>query len=692
LTLDLEAGVDPRHALKLLFCLFHRAAFLPQSWDEPGRSFQEFALAEARHYEEKVSQDLGERVFTTVFPDLANALVAHDPAAPRPFPRNYLDQVRESALILLYRVLFVLYAEDRFLLPARDKRYYEYSLKKLRAEVHEKRDAGMAFSNTAARLWDDLKSLFASIASGDAAIGLPAYNGGLFENHQARLLDRVRVPDERMAPIIDQLSRRGEDVLRYWVNYRDLSVQHLGSIYERLLEYRLEEEGDKLIARPTSFARRTTGSFYTHDDLVKLIIVEAIGPLITEKREAFFKQLAAWHSRRELKPADWEMLDALDPASRMLDLRVCDPAMGSGHFLVSLVDYMADSILEVIEEAADAVARDPWAKRITNPWRSPLVFRISEVRARIMASALAHGWSVDATQLDDRHIVRRMILKRVIHGVDKNPMAVELAKVALWLHTFTVGAPLSFLDHHLRCGDALHGEWPQSVTAGLQELGVSFLAGEQSRIEGARRGIETISDLTDIDIAEAHRSKELLDEITAQLAPFAQSLDLWRAIRWLAPGWPARRALTRSEWAPAFAELLSGRVDWRDWAAAPSTDRNLNELLGRAQALIARERFLHWPLAFPHIWANSKRAGFDAVIGNPPWDRIKLQEVAARAADRKRMIEALKENADPLYREYFDAADTAETAARVFRECGDYPVLSGGDVNLYSLFVERGKA
>lgn len=121
---DLEFGADARHGLKLLYCLFQRNAFLIQAWDTEHRTFHEYALAEARRYEERVSQDLGQRVFDTVFPDLANALASGDPKAVNPPTREYLDEVREAALMLLYRLLFVLYAEDRGLLPVRDPRYF----------------------------------------------------------------------------------------------------------------------------------------------------------------------------------------------------------------------------------------------------------------------------------------------------------------------------------------------------------------------------------------------------------------------------------------------------------------------------------------------------------------------------------------------------------------------------------------
>ncbi len=677
---DLTDEFDTAHGLKLFFCFFHRAAFLPQSWDEQGRSFHEIALTEALLYEEKVSQDLGQRVFATVFPDLANALAAHDPAAKRPYTRGYLNEVREAALILLYRLLFVLYAEDRLLLPVRDKRYFDYSLRRLREEIRDKRDANAVFSAGATRFWDALQNLFAAIAAGDSDLGLPAYNGGLFEDGRTPLLTRARIPDSKLAPLIDELSRRADDILKAWINYRDLSVQHLGSIYERLLEFRLEREGEKLAARPASFARRTSGSFYTHEDLVQLIIEHTVGPLVREKRAKFSAQLAEWKNRRELKPADWDHLEALDPASRILDLRVLDPAMGSGHFLVSLVDYLADAILEAMDEAADETLKYLWGRTATNPHRSPLIARIAEIRDRILKATASHGWAVDAIQLDDRHIVRRMILKRVIHGVDKNPMAVELAKVALWLHTFTVGAPLSFLDHHLRCGDSLHGERPEALTRDMQRLGVVLQQGEFSRVEAATSSMERIAELTDVDVAEVHQSRRLLEQTELELAPLNALLDLWRSLRWLNPGWPRARQMQDR----GVAELLSGLHDLMQVMQAgrlTEEGRDIdaaNSLLEKARDLAAREHFLHWQTAFPAVWADRARRGFDAVIGNPPWDRIKLQEVewfaerkpeiakAARASDRRRMIEALKEKEDPLWRECEAAKDTAETAARVF--------------------------
>ncbi len=719
--LDDALSQDPAHGLRVFFLLFHRAAFLTQTWDREQRSFHAFALAEARHYEESVSHDLGERVFAEVFPQLAGAIAEGDPMADRArdglLTRAYLQELHEATLVFLYRLLFVFYAEDRHLLPVGDARYRRYSIRSLRDEVRERRVAAQPWSSVQSTCWDRLRNLFDAIAAGDDSTGLPAYNGGLFERGRAVILDRARVPDAALAPLIDALSCR-TDLLRGYINYRDLSVSHLGGIYERLLEFVLVDEGRRVAVQPASFARRTTGSYYTHDALVKLILRESVGRLITERVTKFEALIKRLRSKQSLSPPEWEALDRADPAASILDLAVCDPAMGSGHFLVALVDLLADSVLEAMNDAEQRVAEQPWAAHLIErgrPWLSPLAARIASIRHRIQQMAAQHRWTVSAEQLDDRHIVRLMVLKKCVYGVDKNPMAVELAKVALWLHTFTVGAPLSFLDHHLRWGDSLHGEKIDVARRDIEALGVLLQTDELARMEAAARALAQVSDLTDVDIAESHLSRQLASDAQAQLAPIHGLLDFWRALRWLVPGWPTRRVdRIQDETARrALAELFSGRWNvigvlarghLEEQAADALTLRDVqaaNALISRAQALAARERFFHWWTAFAAVFA---RGGFDAVVGNPPWDRIKLQQVEwfaerrpeiarqARAADRKRLIERLIVDGEPLAAEFAQAAERAEAQARVLREADDYPLLSGGDINLYSLFVERAQA
>ena len=597
--------VEHEHALRLFYLFFQREAFLPQAWDNAGRSFHAFALNEARIYEEKVSQDLGARVFQDIFPQLADALARGDLQAQthqtgygqfkRPqFTPAYLDEVREAALVLLYRLLFMFYAEDRNLLPVRDARYAPYSVRHIREDVRDKLDHKTKYARSISRIFGSLRLTFEMINTGDDDIGMPAYNGGLFDRARSLLLVRTDVPDAVMAPIIDALSRRRPSAgsgsfESTWINYRDLSVSHLGSIYERLLEYSLVHEVqaadsykdrlevNRIIAVPASFARKVSGSYYTHDDLVRLVLRESVGLLATERVEAFDAHLNKLAKRGSLNPGDWDALDALDPASQMLELKICDPAMGSGHFLVALVDYLADRVLEAIATATHRVGEQPWAAHLAEagrPWQSPVLQRTASIRSSIKTTAKNHGWAVTDAQLDDRHIVRRMILKKTIFGVDKNAMAVELAKTALWLHTFTVGAPLSFLDHHLKIGDSLHGEKLHDVQRGLQNLGALLLSSEFDRLALAAKNIAQVADLTDVDIAEAQLSKQLAHEAAAQVAPIHAVLDFWRALRWLVPGWPVDKIsklpkLLKAAPSPSFDSLRTGQ-------ASPTSGRGGN--------------------------------------------------------------------------------------------------------------------
>jgi hypothetical protein len=711
---ELSPVFSSEHTLKLFLVLFGKAAFQPMPADESRRTLLAYALEEGQKWQAKVSGDLGERVFKEVFPRLANAVAHSDREAPSPFTPAYLAEVRDATLILLYRLLFIFYAEDRALLPVSHKGYDDYSLTKLRQSLARHIDEGDVFSERMTRMWDDLSRLFGAISQGDASLALPAYNGGLFEASTDSLVRRASIPDAMLAPILDLLSRRDDSDSKRWINYRDLNVQHLGSVYERLLDYSLVVQDNTVVAAPQSFARRVTGSYYTHDDLVKLIIRTTLMPLIDERLAKFDEACKQTDNKRALSVTDIDYLARFDPASAILSLKICDPAMGSGHFLVALVDYLADKTLEAI---ASATARAGHSEA----YQSPVLKSIADIRERILASAAEQGWPVTREQLDDRHLIRRMILKRVIFGADKNPMAVELAKVALWLHTFTVGAPLSFLDHHLRCGDSLHGENAAAALKDMRKISSVLQEHELTALDAATSAMEQIAALTDIDVAEAHRSKELLTEIDAQLAPLKAILDFWRALRWMIPGWDASKFQSRkfqtNPLAPALGEvfaghrplqemLLNGRVRIND--DPPKTKQEharlaAESLIRAAKSLVEREHFMHWSLAFPTVWASAREEerGFDAVIGNPPWDRMKMQEVewfaerepdiakAARASDRKKMIDVLKKKRQPLWNDYEAASEAAETAARVVRECGDYPLLSGGDVNLYSLFVER---
>ncbi len=677
-----------RHWLKVFALMFGRASFLPGADDD--RTFHRRAMDEGRFYRERVAASLSGLVFGRVFPDLARAIADAAPDAPLP-------DAREAALVLLYRLLFILYAEDRDLLPVRDSRYDDYALRDgVRGDVGRRKDANDTFSATAARYWSAIDDLCRAIDQGDASIGLPPYDGGLFDRRRAPLLSAIRLGDAAMAGVIDALSFERTPEGRRYINYRDLGVRQLGSIYERLLEQELVREDGEVAVRWNGFARKDSGSYYTPDDLVGLIVEETVGPLARSRIDAFEAKARRLPDSGPDRERALARLEEDDPAEKLLELKICDPAMGSGHFLVNLVDYLSDRVIAAMAEAEAAAAG----------YVSPLVGRIETIRATILANAEAGGWTVDPARLDDRHIVRRMVLKRCVHGVDKNPMAVELAKVALWLHTFTVGAPLSFLDHHLRCGDSLFGSWVRAGVDKAVEYGTPLLLHDSiSRATGAARGMAAIEALTDAEIAEAHRSAETFAEVEEATAPLDAVLSLVHALDWLDVRDREGKAAVQAFFAGRFGDPVAIARGDREPEARDPEGKRFAGILAGARALAAEERFLNWQVAFPGVWSRwesaEPRGGFDAVIGNPPWDRVKLQQVewfaarrsevalAPRAADRRRMIADLERSGDPLVRDFARAGERAADTVRVARTRGDYPLLSGGDVNLYSLFVER---
>ena len=673
-----------RYCAKLFALFFGRDAFLPDA--EDARTFHQRVLDEGRFYQERVANSLSEVVFNRAFPNLARAIAAVAPDV-------LLSEVRDAALVLLYRLLFILYAEDRNLLPVRDDRYDDYGLRRVRDDIGRRKAREDVFSETAARYYSAIDDLCRAIDEGDSSIGLPPYNGGLFDRKSTPLLAQIRLGDQVVADVIDALSFENG---RY-INYRDLSVEQLGSIYERLLEHEVVREEDEIVVRPNVFARKGSGSYYTPDALVRLILKETVAPLVQAQMDAFAKQVDEVVGSSASEGFKREALAQLDPAEKLLDLKICDPAMGSGHFLVSLVDYLSDYVIAAMAEADSA------------GYVSPLTERIDAIRQTILTNAEQRAWTIDAAQLDDRHIVRRMVLKRCVYGVDKNPMAVELAKVSLWLHTFTAGAPLSFLDHHLRCGDSLFGCWvSQGVDKAMAEGSPLFLNAPIQRATGAAQAMQLIEELTDAEIEEAGRSAELFADMQAGTQPLDAFLSLIHAFEWLDVRDKEDKVALRAFFDSLFGnpvEIAAGTVEVR--TDVPGAARFV-ALLTKARDLIAQEGFVNWQVAFPGVWEDwrsaTPRGGFNAVIGNPPWDRVKLQQVewfaarrpeiarAQRAADRKQMIGALQQSGDSLFAAFEQADERAKSAGRVARNWGDYPFLARGDINLYSLFVERAMA
>ena len=689
---------DSEHDLRVFYLLFHRDSFVLT--DGANTTFLGDALAEGRRYEEQVAQDLSTVVFDRVFPGLVKALYYAS--------GSELEDVRQAALVFLYRLLFILYAEDRGLLPVNDRTYRSYGLRRpLRDAIAERMlDDDVLYSDTATNYYDHVMTLCRLIDRGDPSIRLPAYNGGLFSSDAAPILEKVRLPDSAVAHLLYDLSHAETPEGRRFVNYRDMSVQQLGSIYERLLEREPVLEDGAIEVRLNPYARKDSGSFYTPQELVDLVIEKTLEPLVDERRAAFEARAAELKGDRRPKAERLADLAKLDPAEAVLDLKVLDPAMGSGHFLVTAVDFLADHVADLVEDP-------PEVEWLDGAYVSPLVERIEAVRKSIRRNRGSGRVRDRQAPITDQDIIRRMVLKRCIYGVDKNPMTVELAKVSLWLHSFTVGAPLSFLDHHLRCGDSLVGMWTNEAAGELDRLGGLFASSAIAGAETAVRGMLQIEAMSDAEVSEVHESADLFSLVEKETADLRGLLNFLCGLQWLTAGMKKRQredyeqpivdALVPN--AEASFDLLVRGPEAVDAETSEEQAGRFEEIWRRARNVARSEAFLHWETAFPGVWDRwqdaNPQGGFDAVIGNPPWDSIEQQEVewfairdeevafAATGAQRKALISQRMDEGNELALEYATARSKAATLRAIVRSSGHYPLLSSGRINLYSLFVER---
>ena len=719
-----DAGKEQRRQF-LLF--FHRDAF---NVGDDGSCFLDRALSGANDYVQNVVDTLTESVFEEVYPQLLRAFYQ---AAPEAAP----DEIQESSLFLLYRLLFLMYAEDRRLLPTEHPAYSTISLRSLRREILARLESNPVFLNTYT-YWPRLQELFARIDAGEPLAGLPAYNGGLFDRERPELLARARLSDSSVATIINSLGAAAVNGApdRALVNFRDLSVEQLGTLYERLLERRPVIRDGQVEAQLQPYARKDTGSYYTPPELVRLIVEQTLGPLVAE-REDRFRELAvslapdAHDTDTRDSEARRRELEAADPAEAVLRLKALDPAMGSGHFLVDALDYLTGEIDRLAGLGAEVAGWLP----DDSPYVSPVESRTANIRQEIRRQAAENGWEVNADTLTDRAIIRRMALKRCIYGVDLNPLAVELAKMSLWLHSFTVGAPLTFLDHHLRCGDSLVGGWLAQTAEDIQAASGAFANYAFAGMTAAARGIHAIEQIDDADISEVKESAALFQAMQETVAPVRRMLNFFTGLRWLAAGNNDRPLALRQprQLRRQIGDDHATAVEWwltQDDAtqlkllqdgpdALTDAHRQVDgfDFTGFARfialwriidELAEERRIFHWELAFPDVFTGwqPRAGGFDAVIGNPPWERVKLQEVewfapetrrpdiasATPASRRRAMVGQLETDDDPLYADYASALRLADTMLQYGRASGDYPLLGGGDTNLYRLFVERATA
>jgi hypothetical protein len=535
--------------------------------------------------------------------------------------------IYKNALFLVYRLLFVLYAEARDLLPLDAPGYQKVCLRDLLAQVRDNHKRGLHYDDDYA-LWIRLQSLFALIDQGNVAAGVPAYNGGLFDPDRRPFLTHHHIRNEYLQEALIRLSTMpgknktyDQDRDPQPIDYRDLSVRHLGSLYEGLLEYNLfvvEDEprvvrmGEKkteyvpysqagkvranetllqigdVYFSETAGERKATGSYYTPEDVVDYIVRHTVGEKLAELKAEFY---ATQHIERQLTdladtpssiPAHRQIQQALDDQflrfvrEKVLALKILDPAMGSGHFLVNATHTVANFITELLNETA---------------WDNPDI------------DTDVASW-------------KRHVAERCIFGVDLNELAVELAKLCLWMTTAARGKPLTFLDHHLRWGNSLVGAW-------LKDVGVYPLAKKESkqaftlpldsfhvdldRVLASYRQLyaKSSDDVTDV------RGKARLfhEEIYPALQPYRELLSLHTGI-YFGTGLDEE----------TYAKLGVAVADPTAWPRLKK--QSLKRLLDQH----ANRHWFHWELEFPEAFCNTP-GGFDIAIGNPPYGEVLDGEV-----------------------------------------------------------------
>jgi hypothetical protein len=567
----------------------------------------------------------------------------------------------QELLRLVYRLIFLLTVEERGLLhpatsaePARLRYAEGYGLRRLR-ERSLRRNAHDRFPD----LWEATKIVFRGVAAGEPRLALPAL-AGIFAPAQCPTLDAARLENRALLLAVFRLSwlREASGLVR--VNWRDMGPEELGSVYESLLELVPRvTQGGRLFAfaagaggETKGNARKTSGSYYTPDSLVQVLLDGALEPVVAST-------LAASPER---------------PGEALLELSVVDPACGSGHFLLAAARRLAGHL------------------------------------ARIQANGTPSA-------AEYRHALRQVV-GRCLYGVDLNLMAVELCKVSLWMEAVEPGLPLTFLDAHIRHGNALLGTTPELMASGIPDGAWDPIEGDDRKVASAlkkrnKRSSEGQRALDTLWTKPAESETATVARAVAELeaAPDTDVDALARKeARWeglLDSEAYRHQTLVADAWCAAF---VWPKQPGAQQDAAPTNDvwLQIRDRQGQPNALTVKTteelaeqyRFFHWHLAFPQVIG---RGGFDLVLGNPPWDSLLFREEeffagprpeiadAPTAAARKRMVATLAEEDPALFRNYRAALHAVAGANAFVRSGLTYPLCGVGRVNLFALFAEAAR-
>lgn len=593
------------------------AFFRPSAFQKTrGKTFLDSVRAESEVAAQNLGEDLQDNVFTALRV-LGKGFVEDNDLEIDVTDPQQLDELKEQSLVLLYRLMFVLYAESRGLIQpdsadAVAKYEENFSLNALRLSIHEKiGETGTGFdrefSEFSTTMWSRVTDLFRLIDEGEESMGIPPYNGGLFDEVEHEFLTEKEVSDQYLAEVIYRLSTVKNDDGRYVLaDYGDLDTRHLGSVYEGLLEHQfriapedyaaVSDDNNGQTWKPATEVtvadavetvpegglyvvnddgeRKASGAYYTPDYVVMHMVSERVAPRLEDIRANL--------DARHIEPGTQRYLDEFFDGVK--DLNIVDPAMGSGHFLTNTVNYLTDVVMDEVRKVDEE----------------------------------------EALEIEEEQI-RREIAKECIYGVDLNEMAVELAKLSMWLETLAADRPLAFLDHRLKTGNSLVGSDIREVLSNGDDERQATLFEDftQTRRRTLDHVMDLMQELLAIDnetLADIKSMEEIYSEIRSD--PLYQRL------------FELANVATAEEFGveldpDAYERMADAIENEDDWEALRQED-----WFQTAQTYAETESVFHWQLEFPEVFFDAdgdvkQNSGFDVAIGNPPYFNLETTKDTA---------------------------------------------------------------
>ncbi|MCY3808178.1 MAG: hypothetical protein OXG58_01875 [Gemmatimonadetes bacterium] len=567
------------------------------------------------------------------------------------------QELERAALTLVFRIVFILFCESARHLPMSNRTYEKVSLSSLVREAH---DTMSKLSSASSALWSRFVTLVRAMRDGNPAWDVPAYNGALFAARDfdgAELLERLELRDPVFAKVLvaigqDQETRRGAD-------FSTLEIAHIGHTYESLLSLKLslakrsvrydarrdryvqargseeaEVNAGGLLWQTHQGGRKAGGVYYTPVEIVRHLVGRTVLP-------AYERHLG--------EVAEIAKTDPERAASHLLSFAVVDPACGSAHFLVQVAETLAERTVLFLAE---------------HPL-PPIVEAMDRLR-----SGASPG-----VEIDDMALLRRLLVKHCVFGVDVSPMGAEVATLSLWLASFVPGLSLSYLGRNVRVGDSLIGVADANTVV---KDGTFFTEQVRRPLERATEIVRALAQIDDRTPEEVAESRQADHRATRATAGLKRLFDLWTAEQF-------GLSESRQHVALYGAAVIEGMDDDR---------KNLKP---RAQELAAKHRFLHWPLAFPQVFSR-KRPGFDVVVGNPPWEEITVEELSFYGMYRPGLNSISEKQRDAVISELVaqrpelpQILRDQQADARIARAAlatGDYKSM-GSDPDLYKYFCQR---